>query len=183
MTKNNRKNSHKTMNWLRRGMFVGTLALLGGGTALAADPPVTADVLTKLHESDQKEIEAGKLAQKNGQSPQVRDYGRMLVKDHTAADKKVASLAKEENVPLTDSAPASRARPDPMSGMTKDSTFDETFVRDMIDDHKKDIAAVTEARDNTTDDKLKKLLTDLLPTLQKHEEAAQKIADTAAARR
>jgi predicted outer membrane protein len=70
-----------------------------------------------------------------------------------------------------------------MSGMTKDSTFDETFVRDMIDDHKKDIAAVTEARDNTTDDKLKKLLTDLLPTLQKHEEAAQKIADTAAARR
>ena len=48
----------------------------------------------------------------------------------------------------------------------------------MTQRHKKDIAEVTEARDATPDPKLKKLLTELLPVLQKHEEAAQKIVDT-----
>jgi predicted outer membrane protein len=56
--------------------------------------------------------------------------------------------------------------------------FDAKFAQEMVDDHKRDIAEVTEARDATVDPKLKKLLTELLPTLQKHEETAQKIVDT-----
>lgn len=165
--------SRNHVNWLKGGMFAGALALLGAGDALAADPPVTADVLNKLHQSDQKEIEAGKIAQKNGQSKEVRDYGKMLVKDHTAADKKVASLAKKEGVSLA----ATEAGVDQMKDMTAGSTFDEKFARDMVADHKKDIVEVTDARDNTTDPELKKLLSDMVPTLQKHEEAAQKIVD------
>src|SRR5206468_10754547 len=42
------------------------------GAALAADAPPAADVLTKLHESNLKEIEMGKIAQKNGQSKEVK---------------------------------------------------------------------------------------------------------------
>ena len=160
------------VNWLKSGLFAGALALMGGN-ALAADPPVTADVLNKLHESDQKEIEAGKIAQKNGESQQVREYGKMLVKDHTAADKKVMGLAKKEKVQLSANEPGT----DEMKNMTAGSTFDQRFARDMVDDHKKDIVEVSQARDNTTDPELKKLLSDLLPTLQKHEATAQKIVD------
>jgi putative membrane protein len=161
------------LNWLRSGMLAGALALFGG-QALAADPPATANVLNKLHESDQKEIEAGKIAQRNGQSKEVRDYGKMLVKDHTAADKKVTGLAKKEKISLSANEPGA----DEMKNMMAGSSFDDKFARDMVDDHKKDIAEVTDARDNTKDDQLKKLLTDLLPTLQKHEDAAQKIVDS-----
>jgi predicted outer membrane protein len=67
-----------------------------------------------------------------------------------------------------------------MKNMKAGSTFDDRFARDMVDDHKNDIAEVTEARNNTTDDQLKQLLSDLLPTLQKHEDAAQKIVDSQA---
>jgi putative membrane protein len=170
------KRNHTT--WIGTGTLAGALALFGG-TALAADPPVTADVLNKLHQSDQKEIEAGKIAQKNGQSKEVRAYGTMLVKDHTAADKKVAGLAKKEKIPLSANEPGA----DEMKNMTASSKFDERFARDMVDDHQKDIAEVTEARNNTTDDQLKQLLSDLLPTLQKHEDAAQKIVDNESARK
>jgi hypothetical protein len=52
----------------------------------------------------------------------------------------------------------------------------------MLGDHKKDIADVTDARDTTSDPKLKKLLTDLVPTLQKHEETARKIIDAEASK-
>jgi putative membrane protein len=146
------------------------------GAASAADPPDTATVLGKLHQSDQKEIAAGKLAQTNGTSKQVKDYGKMLEKDHTAADKKVAALAKQEKIDLASATPGGSSND--MSGMAADPMFDTKFAREMVDDHRKDIAEVTQARDATADAKLKKLLTELVPTLQKHEETAQKIVDT-----
>ena len=161
------------INWLKSGMFAGALALFGGN-ALAADPPSTADVLNKLHTSDQKEIQAGKMAEQNGQTKAVREYGKMLIKDHTAADKKVTTLAKKEKITLTSPEPGA----DEMKNMAAGSNFDDKFARDMVDDHKKDIAEVTEARDSTTDPQLKKLLSDVLPTLQKHEDTAQKIVDS-----
>jgi len=147
------------------------LALLTLATpALAADAPATADVLGKLHESNQKEIAMGKMAQKNGKSKEVTTFGKTLVKDHTAADKKVLTLAKQEKVELPSPAPAKEDMP-------MGAEFDASFAKSMVDDHKKDIDEVTKARDNTTDEKLKKLLGELLPTLQKHEDTAQKIVE------
>jgi putative membrane protein len=152
------------------------------GVANAAAPPDTATVLGKLHQSNQKEIAAGKLAQKSGTSRQVKDYGKMLEKDHTAADKKVTALAKEEKSELVSATSGGGASDmngmHGMSAMAADPMFDAKFAQEMVDDHKRDIAEVTEARDATVDPKLKKLLTELLPTLQKHEETAQKIVDT-----
>ena len=45
-----------------------------------------ARIASILHKVNKSEIEAGKLAEMQGQSPEVRDYGRMLTKDHTDAD-------------------------------------------------------------------------------------------------
>ena len=160
---------------VRFSVGVGVL-LWSAGAATAADPPDTATVLGKLHQSDQKEIAAGKLAQKSGTSQQIKDYGKMLEKDHTAADKKVAALAKQEKIDLSAATPAGSSQD--MNSMASDPKFDTKFAREMVDDHKKDIAEVTEARDATADAKLKKLLTELVPTLQKHEETAQRIVDT-----
>jgi len=160
---------------VRFSVGVGVVLWCAGG-ASAADPPDTAAVLGKLHQSDQKEIAAGKLAQKSGTSQQVKAYGKMLEKDHTAADKKVAALAKQEKIDLPSVTSAGSSND--MSSMASDPMFDTKFAREMVDDHKKDIAEVTQARDATADAKLKKLLTELVPTLQKHEETAQKIVDT-----
>jgi putative membrane protein len=79
-----------------------TVAFLSGSPgARAADTPNTADVLQKLHHADQKEIAAGKLAETSGKSRQVKDYGRMLQKDHAAADMQVTALAREEKITLS----------------------------------------------------------------------------------
>jgi putative membrane protein len=139
--------------------------------ARAADPD-TGEVLGKLHQANQKEIEMGKVAEKNGQSKDVKAFGRMLIKDHTAADKKVTALAKKEKVEL----PA--ATKEDHSDMAKGADFDKKFATAMLDDHKKDVADAKSARDNTKDEQLKKLLDDIVPTLEKHQETAQKIADT-----
>jgi putative membrane protein len=142
------------------------VAILGMGACLfvsaarAADPPSTADVLDKLHKSNLTEIEAGKLAQDNGHSKATKDYGKMLVSDHTSADSQVKALAKEEKIDLSVGTPV----------VGSNSLADLT-----ADDHKKAIAEATAARDTTTDAKLKALLTGMLPTLEKHESMAESL--------
>jgi putative membrane protein len=150
------------------------LALLGAlsipGLALAADAD-TGEVLGKLHQSNYKEIEMGKVAAKNGTSKDVKAFGRMLIKDHTAADKKVTALAKKEKITLP--APAKEEHAD----MAKDADFDKKFASSMLDDHKKDVAEAKSARSATKDEQLQKLLDDITPTLEKHQETAQKLVD------
>jgi putative membrane protein len=173
----NKLTSETTMTKSQLSSCLGFGALLAFSTpALAADAPSTADVLGKLHDSNQKEIAMGKLAQKNGQSKDVTNFGKMLVKDHGAADKKVVALAKQEKIEL----PAPTPMKDDDMPKGTGAEFDTSFAKSMVDDHKKDIAEATTARDATTDAKLKKLLTDILPTLQKHEDTAQHIVDGAA---
>src|SRR5947207_264651 len=135
---------------------------------LAADAPPTAEVLGKLHHANQMEIKMGKAAEKNGQSKEVKDFGKMLVKDHSAADKKVTALAKKEKVDLKASMPA--AKDETMTDLPKEkgAEFDSKFAQTMLDDHKKDVTELKEARDKTTDENLKKLLDDVVPDLEKH---------------
>jgi putative membrane protein len=148
---------------------------LASQSAFAAEPE-TGDVLSKLHESNQKEIQAGKVAQEKGQSKGVKDYGKMLVTDHTAADKKVTALAKQEKIELPATAPKDSALEDveKKSG----AEFDHAFAQAMLDDHKKDVEMARDALDNTKDPKLKKLLTQLVPKLEQHQQMAQKLVDS-----
>jgi putative membrane protein len=143
------------------------------GAALAADAPPTAEVLGKLHRSNLKEIEMGKMAQTHGKSKDVKSYGKTLVEDHGAADKKVFKLAKEEKIDLGASTPPAA----PEEKMPMDAGFDAAFSKSMLEDHKKDIDEVKTARAATQDAKLKKLLDELLPVLEKHRDIAQKLVD------
>jgi putative membrane protein len=148
-------------------------AFLFTGGARAADPPSTAVVLQKLHNANLTEIEAGKLAQDNGHSKATKDYGKMLVSDHTSADKQVVALAKQERIDLSAGTPVVGSKD--LADLSAGPAFDGRFARSMVDDHKKDIAELTAARDSTTDVRLKALLTALLPTLEKHESMAESL--------
>lgn len=162
-----------------RGFTMGASLVLCGAlgitqSARGADAPTTAEVLAKVHRSNQKEIAIGKLAEANGKSKGVKAFGRSLVRDHTAADKKVAALAMKANVNLP-----MQADDKDMAEIGHGDDFDATFAQMMLEDHKRDLAEVTAARDSTTDEDLKKLLTAMVPTLQKHEQTAQSLVDRA----
>ena len=60
--------------------------------------------MAQLHQVNRMEIEAGRLAQLRSVTRAVRDYGRMLVVDHTRADGKLRALAQRSHVDLEMSA-------------------------------------------------------------------------------
>jgi putative membrane protein len=144
--------------------------------AIEEDPPSTSAVLAKLHESNVKGIEMGKLAEKKGTSKEVKNYGTMLVRDHRVADKKIMDLAKTESIQIPSGTYGPGAK-DWQAAPQAGSGFDVAFAKDMLTDHRHDIAELKKCRDGTKDEKLKSLLNDLLPTLEKHERVAQTIVD------
>ena len=69
--------------------------------ALAAQGGISDDiVLRQIHRANLDEIRMGQLAQRNGSSAQVKQYGARLVSDHQAADQKVVALAKQLRIAL-----------------------------------------------------------------------------------
>jgi putative membrane protein len=147
----------------------------------AAPDPYTVDVLATLHQANQNEIQAGKLAQQMGQSAAAKDYGTMLVTEHTAADQKLMAYATGKDIPLERS---DQARPQADQGRhmleklrtVEGGAFDRAFAVMMIDGHEQVLALVSSAQGKVSDPDLKALLGELAPTLKKHLQHARALA-------
>jgi putative membrane protein len=143
-------------------------------------------LLTDLHATNGMEIEMGALARTRGGAKAVKSYGKLMVTDHTKADKDVLALARSRGVTLaahpTPRDDAEKAQMDKdMATMERLKTlegaaFDRELVTAMVDGHGRAIARVSAARSSITDPRLKALVTRLLPTLDMHHEKAKALA-------
>jgi predicted outer membrane protein len=142
--------------------------------AIAAEGPSTADVLSKIHRANQLEMDRGRMAIQVGSTREVRRLGKTVVNDHLSIEKKVARLAKDEQIQLADTMVAGN-----QDGLPTGDAFDLAFARTMLSSHRESIAELQDARDSTTDDRLKKLIDDVIPVLKRHEDAAKRLVDQA----
>jgi putative membrane protein len=115
------------------------LVMLVAAPALAADN-VSQAFLKKAIEGNYAEIEMGKLAQQNGKTDNVKQFGQMLSDDHTAANQKAIDAAKSMGVSPPDGPNArQKADYDRLAKLTGER-FDRDFARHMVTDHEKDLA-------------------------------------------
>lgn len=139
-------------------------------------------LLAKLHETNQLEIEFGKLAQQKGQSAEVKQYGKQLEQDHQSADKKVMSIAKDKNLKLDSPAAmndtdakktaeqkAALERLKKMEGRQ----FDQEFMKVMAEGHDHALNLIRQSKPNVRDEKIKSHLAEVEPVLEKHRSMAQ----------
>jgi len=147
--------------------------LMGGGVGWTAGSSTTATILGDLHHADLKEIALGKLAIENGTARDIKQFGRMLVADQTAADLEVVALATAEKVDLA--AVTAPTNPADEASLPSDAAFDVRFARVMLDDQEARVVEVGAARDATRDREVGRLLDDLLPTLRWHRDTAKRL--------
>jgi putative membrane protein len=124
-------------------------------------------------EGDIAEIDVGNLAQQKSQNDAVKQYGAMLVKDHSEHKAKAEKVASELGVkPPRGSSIGSKttyAKLKLLSG----TLFDRSFAKAMISDHQKDIKEFQ--KKSSKNDPAGQLAKDSLPTLQKHLQEAQSL--------
>ncbi|HEY6483001.1 MAG TPA: DUF4142 domain-containing protein [Steroidobacteraceae bacterium] len=147
--------------------------------AFAADKSSDQTFFKKAAEGGIAEVEAGKLAQNKGDSQAVKDFGSMMVKDHTAANDKLKSIADAENITLpTSPSVLQRAGKAKLEAMSGDS-FDKAYIKNQISAHRQTIALFRKEIASGTDAQAKAFATDTLPTLQGHLKKIRQIASEA----
>jgi putative membrane protein len=155
--------------------FAASIALMVPFVAFAADNP-DATFYKHAAEGGISEVELGKLAEHKASNQSVKDFGAMMVKDHSAANEKLKSIAATKDVKLPASSSvgqmATKAKLKVMSG----DTFDKSYVKGMIKDHQDDIAEFEKEAASGQDSDAKAFAQATLPTLRTHLKRIQAVA-------
>jgi putative membrane protein len=141
----------------------------------AAAPSHAAQFLTDVIQTNNAEIKFGQAAQDMGSSQAVKDFGKMLVADHTKANDQAKQLAQGMNV-----AVPSGVKPDDMAAYNMATSmsgadFDKDFAKAMVDGHQKAIAMFKQEIDSGDPAQVTDFAKQTLPTLQMHLETAQSL--------
>jgi putative membrane protein len=127
--------------------------------------------------SGMAEVELGKMAQQKGADKRIRNFGAMMIKDHSKADGKLAALADAKNIilPYNPAGNDQKTIDDLKAKSGKD--FDKAYVEAMIEDHKKDIKVFENASKNCQDPDIKAFAAKTLPMLRNHLDAIYTIQE------
>jgi putative membrane protein len=122
------------------------------------------------------EIELGQIALKNTKDENVRNFAEGMIKDHTAADRKLKTIAAKENLQLPQSLDQEHeSLKMKLQGMTGED-FDREYVKAMAKGHDKAVALFESASQQPQmPAELKQFAASTLPTLEQHKEMAHSL--------
>lgn len=129
--------------------------------------------VTKAAQGGMAEVQLGQLAKDHASSQAVKDFGQHMIDDHSKANDELKSLASQKSVTLpTDLDAKDKAVYDRLSKLNG-AAFDKAYMRDMVSDHKKDIAEFQKEANSGKDPDVKAWASKTLPTLQSHLQMAE----------
>ena len=160
------------------GMAVAQMNAPAGGTQSTTSGVSTADkhFMEKAAQGGMAEVEFGQLAQQNASSPEVKNFGKRMVDDHSKANDQLKQLAEQKGVQLPNSLDAKDKTTKNKLSKLQGDAFDKAYMKDMVMDHKKDVAEFKHESMAAHDADLKNWAGETLPTLQSHLQEAEKIA-------
>lgn len=170
------------------GLSAGALAQAtpaGSAAQQIGNLPVPTDaqeVLKELHQGNQTEIKLAQLAQKKGQSQQIKDLATRIMQDHQQADQQVQQLAKTMKVSLGTPKESGNIHQKYKNlgnsfqealTAVQGQPFDQLYATNTVIDHDKDVATLAAARPNLqTSPQVAQLVDQVLPKLDQHRQMA-----------
>jgi len=120
---------------------------LASASAISAEPTLDdATIVAIFDAANTADIETGKLAAERGHSQEVRDFGEMLVHDHTLVRQQGRDLAAQLGVtptaPADDAGARAHAEAMAMLQSKQGAEFDEAFLDHEVKFHREVIDAV-----------------------------------------
>ena len=161
-----------------RQLYSAALAMslaFAASAALADDNP-DATFYKKAAEGGMAEVELGKLAQDKSPTASVKEFGAMMVTDHSAANDKLKVIAAKKNIKLPTSPSvgqmASKTKLEVLSG----ESFDKSYIKGMVEDHQEDIKEFQMEANSGQDADARAFAAATLPTLKAHLKKIRAIA-------
>jgi len=122
----------------------------------------------KAAQGGMTEVQLGDLASKQGSTSAVKDFGAMMVTDHTKLNEGLKSAAEKKGYKVPAKLnPEHQALVDKFSKLSG-AEFDKAYIAEMVKDHEADYAAFQNADQTLTDPDLKAAVESALPVIKSH---------------
>jgi putative membrane protein len=113
-------------------------------------------------------VKLGELAIEKAVREDVKAFGQMMVKDHTAINDDLKTLAAQKGVAMPDSLDSKHQEMvDKMTALTG-TKFDDAYIADMIKDHKMDAKDFKAESAETNDEDIKSFVDKSIPVVDAH---------------
>jgi len=125
-----------------------------------------------------EEIKLGELAQQRGTMQDVKDLGKMMVKEHTAAMNELKGLAKNKAITIPEVLTEDgQDAYDDLNEEKAGKDFDKEYCDMMVKGHKTAIRKFEDASSNAQDADIRNWASSMLPGLRTHLDHSQMCKD------
>ena len=135
----------------------------------------TSSFLVHVTDAGMAEVQMGKDAQSKAVNARVKSFADMMVRDHSAGNDQVKSLASQRNVKLPDSVSEDHMKM--MKNLQKKTgkDFDKAYMDDMVKGHEKVVDMLERSGDKVNDTEVKTFINNTLPKIKEHLDSAKAI--------
>jgi len=147
--------------------------------AVGADMSVDSSFFNNAAEGGIAEVDAGQLAQQKADNPDLKDFGAMMVKDHSAANAKLQAIAASQNVKLPSSASIMQIASKKELQMMSGDSFDKAYIKDQIKAHEDTMELFKKEIATGKDPQARDFASATLPTVKAHLAKIKQIAASA----
>jgi putative membrane protein len=133
------------------------------------------DFVRKAENANLLEVSLGEMAQQQAASPEVKQFGGRMAKEHTLASNKLLEISKKDKL----EAPGDLDRKEyemvqHLSGL-KGRDFDRAYIKHMVENHKEDLQMFEQMAKEGANPDLRDYAKQTLSTLREHLKMAQDI--------
>jgi len=121
------------------------------------------------------ETEMGQLAQQKASSTEVKQFGARMVKDHSAANDRLKTLAAAEHVALPTELDAKHKDEKASLAKLTGKEFEKAYMTLMVQDHTKAVQKFQKEASSASAKSVQQFAKTTLPTLQEHLKQAKSI--------
>lgn len=156
---------------MRRLITILALGLASGGVALATDSGDKA-FADKAAAGGVAEVKLSKLAMDKGESPEVKQFARKMVEDHTKAGVELKQIASKKDLTLPTAMDEQHQKLYAKLATMKGADFDKAYMQAMATDHDDAVKLFKDQSQRGQDPELKSFAMKTLPVIEKHDDMA-----------
>ncbi|MGH7738928.1 MAG: DUF4142 domain-containing protein [bacterium] len=138
--------------------------------------PTDKAFLDKVSQINLAEVELGKLAEKKGGNDAVKQFGKLMVSDHSNGEKAANELAGGLKVTIPEKPGKDAVELKAQLSRMHGSQFDEDYIHHMVAGHNGAIAMIENEIENGQNPRIKGFAEEILPIIQDHLRVAENVA-------
>ena len=155
----------------------------GASSSRVATNPTTVSkddstFIMKAADAGMTEVELGKIAEQNAASDKVKEFGQMMVKDHSAAGDQLKKIAQARSINIPESLSSDSKKHVADMQKKKGKDFDKAYIKMMVEGHEKVLKEFENEQSKGADAELKAFAAQTVPTIKGHLDSAKSIKES-----